>query len=132
MANHQHEHRDGLSGILLIDTKKCQGCLTCVLACSLANTGEESLAASRIQVRQNSFESYPQDISLNSVQRCELCADAAYWKRSAGSPENLPCVMLCPVGAIRYSPDQPPPGSDRGDGFNFRGEGWKKLGYPVD
>jgi ferredoxin len=103
-----------------------------MLACSLANTGEQSLEASRIQVRQSSFEGYPEDISINSVQRCDLCVDAAYWKRPAESPETLPCVTLCPVGAIRYSLDEPTPGSDGVHRFSFRGEGSKKLGYPVD
>ena len=31
-------------GYLLVDTKKCQGCLSCMLACSLVNEGEENLS----------------------------------------------------------------------------------------
>ncbi|MBW1848679.1 MAG: twin-arginine translocation signal domain-containing protein, partial [Deltaproteobacteria bacterium] len=30
-------------GYLLVDTKKCQGCVSCMLACSLVNEGVESL-----------------------------------------------------------------------------------------
>ena len=36
-------------GYLLVDVKKCQGCLTCMLSCSLAHEGQENLSYSRIQ-----------------------------------------------------------------------------------
>ena len=40
-------------GYLLVDTKKCAGCMTCMLSCSLAHHGKENLSLSRIQVIQD-------------------------------------------------------------------------------
>jgi protein NrfC len=48
--------RSGLpvsGGYLLVDLKKCQGCMSCMLACSLVNEGVENPSLSRIQVIQN-------------------------------------------------------------------------------
>ena len=50
------------NGYLLVDNKKCQGCLTCMLACSLVNEGTENLSLSRIQVLQNPFARFPEDL----------------------------------------------------------------------
>ena len=71
-------------GYLLVDTKKCQGCMSCMLACSLVHEGKENLSLSRIQVIQNSFEKFPNDITL--VQ-CRQCVDPA-------------CVKACPTEAL--------------------------------
>jgi protein NrfC len=71
-------------GYLLVDTKKCQGCVSCMLACSLVHEGRESLSLSRIQVMQDSFEKFPDDIML--VQ-CRQCVDPA-------------CLKACPTGAL--------------------------------
>ncbi len=49
---------------LLVDTKKCQGCLSCMLACSLVHEGTENLSLARIQILQNSFEKFPDDLSM--------------------------------------------------------------------
>ena len=45
-------------GYLLVDIEKCQGCASCMLSCSLVHEGVESLSLSRIQIMQNSFESF--------------------------------------------------------------------------
>jgi hypothetical protein len=45
-------------GYLLVDTKKCQGCVSCMLACSLVHEGIASLSLARIQVLQNGQWSY--------------------------------------------------------------------------
>ena len=71
-------------GYLLVDTKKCQGCMTCMLACSLVNEGTENLSMSRIQVIQNPFAKFPQDITL---AQCRQCVE----------PE---CVKACPEEAL--------------------------------
>lgn len=76
-------------GYLVVDVKKCQGCLTCMLACSTANEGEESLSLSRIQVIQNPFERYPLDITM---AQCRQCLDPA-------------CVKECPEGALHVDKD---------------------------
>lgn len=71
-------------GYLLVDSKKCQGCNTCMMACSLTHHGSQSLSLSRIQVVQDPFVGYPED---KSVLQCRQCP----------SPS---CVGACPTGAM--------------------------------
>lgn len=71
-------------GYLLVDVKKCQGCLSCMLACSLVHEGKESLSLSRIQVLQNPFMGFPGDIKL---AQCRQCVEPA-------------CIEACPTGAL--------------------------------
>jgi protein NrfC len=72
-------------GYLLVDMEKCQGCVSCMLACSLIHEGVESLSLSRIQIMQNSFESFPGDLT---IEQCRQCVDPA-------------CVSVCPTGALK-------------------------------
>lgn len=72
-------------GYLLVDTKKCQGCLTCMLACSLVHEGFESLSLARIQVVQNPFQNFPGDIN---IAQCRQCVEPA-------------CVAVCPVKPVK-------------------------------
>jgi protein NrfC len=72
-------------GYILVDTKKCQGCVSCMLACSLVHEGETNLSLSRIQVIQNPFEKWPDDLT---IEQCRQCVDPA-------------CVNTCPTGAIQ-------------------------------
>jgi len=72
-------------GYLLVDIAKCQGCASCMLACSLIHEGVESLSLSRIQILQNSFEPFPDDLS---IEQCRQCVDP-------------PCVKECPTGALK-------------------------------
>jgi protein NrfC len=71
-------------GYLLVDIEKCQGCASCMLACSLIHEGVESLSLSRIQIMQNSFESFPDDLT---IEQCRQCVEPA-------------CVKECPTGAL--------------------------------
>lgn len=71
-------------GYLLVDTRKCQGCMTCMLACSLAHEGKENLSLSRIQVIENPFEKFPDDIT---IEQCRQCVEPA-------------CLEVCPTGAL--------------------------------
>jgi len=71
-------------GYLIVDTKKCQGCLTCMLACSLVHEGYESLSLARIQVVQNPFENFPDDIN---IAQCRQCVDPV-------------CIEACPTRAL--------------------------------
>jgi len=75
-------------GYLLVVVRKCQGCVSCMLACSLIHEGMESLSLSRIQVMQNSFESFPGDLT---IEQCRQCVDP-------------PCVKECPVDALEADP----------------------------
>ena len=99
-------------GYLLVDTKKCQGCLTCMLACSLAHEGEENLSLSRIQVTQNSFAKFPEDLELAQCRQCvdpkcvEACpADALHIDEESGNVRRIDeekcigcesCIEACP------------------------------------
>lgn len=71
-------------GYILVDSKKCQGCMTCMIACSLVHEGAVNLSLARLQVVQNPFAGWPDDITIN---QCHQCADA-------------PCVKECPTNAL--------------------------------
>jgi len=71
-------------GYILVDPKKCQGCVSCMLACSLVHEGVENLSLSRIQVIQNSLEKWPDDLT---IAQCRQCVDPA-------------CVKACRAGAL--------------------------------
>jgi len=71
-------------GYLLVDTKKCQGCLSCMLACSLVHEGTENLSLARIQILQNSFAKFPNDLT---IAQCRQCVEP-------------PCVEACPEKAL--------------------------------
>ena len=75
-------------GYLLVDIKKCQGCASCMLACSLVHEGVESLSLSRIQILQNSFEAFPGDLT---IEQCRQCTDPA-------------CIKACPADALKANP----------------------------
>jgi protein NrfC len=70
-------------GYLVYDSKKCAGCTTCMLSCSLTHYGAQSLSLSRIQVMQDSFGKFPTDVKMAPCRQCV----------------TPPCVINCPVGA---------------------------------
>ena len=70
-------------GYLVYDSKKCAGCTTCMLSCSLTHYGVQSLALSRIQIIQDSFGKFPYDIKMAPCRQCVTPV----------------CVENCPVGA---------------------------------
>jgi protein NrfC len=76
-------------GYLLVDAKKCQGCASCMLACSLVHEGVESLSLSRIQIIQNPFEGFPGDVAM---AQCRQCLEPA-------------CVEACPTHALKADPE---------------------------
>ena len=76
-------------GYLLVDIAKCQGCLSCMLACSLIHEGVESLSLSRIKIMQDSFASFPDDLT---IEQCRQCVEPA-------------CVEVCPVDALHPDPN---------------------------
>lgn len=72
-------------GYIVVDPKKCCGCQSCMMACSLVHDGVINTKISRIQVTQNPYGHYPDDIS---VFQCRQCVYPA-------------CLVACPVpGAI--------------------------------
>lgn len=72
------------TGYLLVDTKKCAGCTSCMLACSLTHHGETNMSLSRIQIMQESFGRFPEDIQLAQCHQCPFPS----------------CVEACPTGAM--------------------------------
>jgi protein NrfC len=72
-------------GYLLVDIRKCQGCTSCMLACTLVHEGVENPSLSRIQIIQNPFKSFPGDLT---IEQCRQCVDPA-------------CVKVCPEDALR-------------------------------
>jgi len=71
------------AGYLVVDSKRCAGCLSCMLTCSLVHEGIESLSLSRIQVVLDEFQKWPVD---TNIQQCRQCV-------------NPLCVQACPTGA---------------------------------
>jgi protein NrfC len=70
-------------GYLVYDSKKCAGCTTCMLACSLAHEGVQNPSLSRIQIVQDSFGKFPNDVIMAPCRQCVTPV----------------CVVQCPVGA---------------------------------
>jgi protein NrfC len=76
-------------GYLLVDIKKCQGCVSCMLSCSLVHEGAVNLSLSRIQILQNSFKGWPDDLT---IEQCRQCVEPA-------------CVEACPEDALIADPE---------------------------
>ena len=85
MSEKQVEKKSLSKGYLLIDTKKCSGCMSCMMACSLAHEGVINLSHSRIQIKKNVFGTYPDDDIEQYV--CRQC-------------EEPTCVEACPFHAL--------------------------------
>jgi protein NrfC len=71
-------------GYLVVDVEKCQGCISCMLGCSLVHEGSLSPSFSRIQILQDPFGKFPDDLS---IEQCRQCKEPA-------------CVAACPEGAL--------------------------------
>lgn len=76
-------------GYLLVDTKKCAACKSCMLACSVTHHGKANLALSRIQISDEPFVGFPNDIKMNTCRQCP----------------GAPCVDVCPTNANHFDPD---------------------------
>jgi protein NrfC len=76
-------------GYLIYDSKKCAGCTTCMLSCSLVHYGVQNLSRSRIQIMQDSWGKFPNDIKMALCRQCVAPV----------------CVEKCPVGAAFIDAD---------------------------
>jgi len=76
-------------GYLVYDSRKCIGCTTCMLSCSLTHYGQQNLSLSRIQIIQDSFGKFPHDLT---IAPCRQCVEPV-------------CVRSCPVGAAYVDTD---------------------------
>jgi len=75
------------TGYLVYDSRRCAGCQSCMLACSLVHDGATSTSLSRIQVSRAVLTRYPYDIQISVCRQC---------------PEPM-CVKDCPTGACHVS-----------------------------
>jgi protein NrfC len=75
------------TGYIVYDSRRCAGCQSCMLACSLVHEGETSTSMSRIQVTRAVLTRYPYDIQIAVCRQCL---------------EPL-CVKNCPTGACHVS-----------------------------
>ena len=73
-------------GYLIVDPKKCSGCQTCMMACSLVHEGSINTKLARIQVMQNPLGRYPDDIEVHQCRQCVF-------------PK---CLAACPVPGALY------------------------------
>lgn len=71
-------------GYIFFDPKKCTGCKSCMLACSLVHEGKHNLSLSRIQILDDPFGQYPTDIIITVCRQCK----------------HPLCVEACPVDAL--------------------------------
>ena len=73
-------------GYIVVDPKKCSGCQTCMIACSLVHEGKINTKLARIQVIQDPYGHYPADIDVHQCRQCVF-------------PE---CLVACPVADTIY------------------------------
>jgi len=99
-------------GYLVYDSKKCAGCTTCMLSCSLTHYGFQSLSLSRIQIIQDSFGKFPNDIKMAPCRQCltPVCVEncptgAAFVDTKNGNVRRIDskkcigcktCIQMCP------------------------------------
>ena len=74
---------------LVHDSEKCQNCVSCMMACSLAHEGIASLSLSRRQVIADFSGHYPHDLEHMDCRQCT-------W---------VPCIDTCPSGAFHVDTD---------------------------
>jgi protein NrfC len=110
-------------GYLLVDTKKCCGCDSCMLACSLVHEGQSNLSLSRIQILQNPYSGFPNDIVQRQCRQCvyPACAEACPTGALGADEENggvrtveedkcigcMSCIEACPYepAGVQWNPD---------------------------
>ena len=115
-------------GYILVDSKKCQGCQCCMMACSLVHEGEVNLSLDEsdgsIRIIDESkctvcllcinvclFQ--PHRIiwnhEMSRVIKCDMCINTPYWDEKGGPEGRQICVEIYPQGALKFTdkvPDQ--------------------------
>ncbi len=71
-------------GYILVDTKKCASCQSCMVTCSMTHHGKANVSLSRIQIYQNSMGHYPVDVYQAQCRQCVYPM----------------CLAACPTGAL--------------------------------
>jgi len=94
----------GCEGSIVVDTTKCGGCTSCMLACSLVHHGKEDLSLSNVRISQETFAGYPDDIDAMVRGKCDLCANTPYWNEEGGPNGKHACEEVCQMRAIEFVP----------------------------
>jgi protein NrfC len=107
-----------LERYLVVDAKKCTGCSSCMLACSMVHHGVTSLSLSRIQIINDAFGSFPTDIEIAMCRQCDhpecyfACPvqDSAFWIDERTGIKHIhqdQCIgcELC-IGACPFTPSR--------------------------
>ena len=81
---------------LVVDQKKCAGCMSCMLACSMAHEGSSNLSSARIQIIDDAFAEFPNDVE---IAVCRQCADPACYY---ACPLKDKALCIDPKTGVRY------------------------------
>ena len=68
---------------LVYDQLKCDGCNTCVLACSAVHEGVQSLSLGRLQIAKNPHGQFPEDVKV------QVCRELSVWRCLFGLTGDL-------------------------------------------
>ncbi len=92
-------------GYLVVDTKKCSSCQSCMLACSLVHEWKENTSLSRIQILQDAFERFPNDLSQEQCRQLvpSLVASLAGFEPTTRCLEGSRSIQTELQGHIYYS-----------------------------
>ncbi len=75
---------------MIIDTRRCYGCLACVVACKAANATPPGHFRCKVKISEKGI--YPNSTQTFLPTLCNHC-------------ENAPCVRVCPSGASYHDED---------------------------
>ena len=137
-------------GYLLVDSRICQGCQSCMMVCSLVHEGEANFSLSRIQVMQDILRNWPDDIKIvqcrqcanplcveacpftpsrivwhpgmGKAVKCDLCLNTPYWDETGGTDSKQACVEVCPQKAVKFTSTVPNQRGDAGYDLNVSDE----------
>jgi protein NrfC len=87
-------------GYLLVDSKKCTGCGSCMLACSLVHEGKSDLSLASIQILDNAFGCYPDDIDM------AICFQCPHPECYYACPESDEALCIDPKTGVRFIQEQ--------------------------
>jgi protein NrfC len=88
-------------GYLVYDSKKCTGCTTCMLSCSLTHYGAQNLSLARIQIMQDSFGKFPEDLKMSPCRQCVTPPCVIKRSASAAKPASG-CARNSRIGPFGF------------------------------
>lgn len=88
--------------VLVANMARCTGCQRCETNCTLANDGKAQPYLSRINVRDNA--QFGPKVSQNYLEASGTFGNWSINPATCHQCENAPCMLACPVGAIKPDP----------------------------